>query len=76
MDIIMIIALILVSWLAGVAIALVVYDVRERKKTINDLNDTLKKLRETHNHLSEQFQSVSDQVSKLEMSVGLKNMNR
>jgi len=66
-----ILALVLISWLSAFALALVGYDMRARLKTQSELTDTLSKLRETHNSLATQFQVLSDQVSRLEMSVGL-----
>jgi aromatic ring-opening dioxygenase LigB subunit len=70
MDMI-VLAIVLISWLSAFALALVVYDMRARLKTQSELTDTLNKLRETHNSLAIQFQTLSDQVSRLEMSVGL-----
>lgn len=69
---IMVIGLILTAWLSGVALALIGYDVAARLRYRADLADTLKKLNQTHNSLVEQQAGISDQISRLEMSIGLK----
>ncbi len=63
----------LIALLSGSAISLVIYDVASRLKHQKDLADTLAKLNKTHNDLMLNFQSLSDQVSKVEMSVGIKS---
>lgn len=68
----MVIALILCAWLSGVALALIVYDIAARLKYRIELADTLKKLNQTHNSLVEQQAGISDQISRLEMSIGMK----
>lgn len=69
---IMVIGLIACSWLSGVALALIGYDVAARLRYRADLADTLKKLNQTHNSLVEQQAGISDQISRLEMSIGMK----
>lgn len=68
----MVIALIVCAWLSGVALALIGYDIAARLKYRADLADTLKKLNQTHNSLVEQQAGISDQISRLEMSIGMK----
>jgi len=62
----------LIALISGVAIALVGYDTIARIGYQRQLSDTLIKLNTSHNALSQQFQALSEQVSHLEMSVGLK----
>ena len=62
----------LIAVISGAAIALVGYDTIARIGYQRQLSDTLIKLNTAHNALSQQFQALSEQVSHLEMSVGLK----
>ena len=62
----------LIALISGVAISLVVYDTIARIGYQRQLSETLIKLNTSHNALSQQFQALSEQVSHLEMSVGLK----
>lgn len=62
----------LIAVISGAAIALVGYDTIARIGYQRQLSDTLVKLNTAHNALSQQFQALSEQVSHLEMSVGLK----
>jgi hypothetical protein len=58
--------------ISGAAIAIIGYDTVARLGYQKQLSDTLIKLNTAHNALSQQFQALSEQVSHLEMSVGLK----
>jgi len=58
--------------ISGAAIAIIGYDTVARLGYQRQLSETLIKLNTAHNALSQQFQALSDQVSHLEMSVGLK----
>jgi hypothetical protein len=58
--------------ISGAAIAIIGYDTVARLSYQKQLSDTLIKLNTAHNALSQQFQALSEQVSHLEMSVGLK----
>lgn len=60
------------SFLSGIAIALVSYDVIARLKYQGDMADMLLKLNKTHNALMNSFQAISDQVSHFEMHIGTK----
>ena len=64
--------IILLSFLSGASLALVCYDIRARLKHTRDLSETLSKLNQTHNSLSQQFHDLSDQVSRFEMHLGTK----
>lgn len=58
---------------SGAAIALVCYDIRARLKYQSELTDTLTKLNAAHNSINQSFQALSDQVTRVEMSSGLKS---
>ena len=58
--------------ISGAAIAIIGYDTVARLGYQRQLSETLIKLNTAHNALSQQFQALSEQVSHLEMSVGLK----
>ena len=64
---------VLIAIISGAAIAVVGYDTVARIGYQKQLSETLTKLNAAHNALSQQFQALSDQVSHLEMSVGLKS---
>ncbi len=63
----------IIALISGAAIALVVYDIAARLKYQQNMAETLAKLNKTHNDLVQSFQAVSDQMSRVEMSVGLKS---
>ncbi len=63
----------IIALISGAAIALVCYDIRARLKFQSELTDTLTKLNAAHNSINQSFQVLSDQVTRVEMSAGLKS---
>lgn len=58
------------AFIAGVAIALVIYDMTARVKAQKDLTDTLSKIREAHNAQALSLANMQDAVNRHEMMLG------